>query len=175
MKSRILMLAVALPLAFTVLFAACGGDDDDDGGSDSEGSSANIKTGSDEDYVGDMCKAFSSYAEDLTKVMLSIGGSEEPDIDKIMKGLVEPTEDLTKALSKMKPPADLKDWHVATVSALSAQVKAMKDAKDLESLDALEAFGDIPMGDMPAGAEERLGKLAAKNKDCQKANLFAGE
>ncbi|MCE7929476.1 MAG: hypothetical protein HUU14_05900 [Dehalococcoidia bacterium] len=175
MKSRIILLALALPLALSVLLVACGGDDDDDGGGSDSGSSANIKTGSDEDYVGDMCKAFDAYAAGLTKAMLSMGTSDSPDIEKMMKALVEPMEDFAGALAKMKPPADMKDWHVASIKSINDAVKTLKDSKDLESLDAIEDLGNFDMAEMPAGAEERLGKLAAKNKDCQKADLFGGE
>lgn len=166
------MLALAVPLALAVLFAACGGDDDDgdDGGSDS-GSS--VQTGSDEKYVADMCKAFNNYAEGLTKALASFAKADsEADIEKMLKSIIDPTEDFAKAFSKMKPPADLKDWHAATAKALSAQVKSLKDAEGLDSLDALADVGDIPMGEMPPNIEERLTKIADGNKDCQAANLF---
>ncbi len=172
MKSRIFMLALALPMALGVLFAACGGDDDDDDDGGDSGSGSSVQTGSDEKYVADMCKAYNTYATALTKAMLSIEEKDSEDAGALLKAFVGPMEDFAKAYAKMKPPADIKDWHVSSAKALSDQVKALKDAKDLS---AFENIGESPVGDMPAGAEERLTKLADKNKDCAAVGGLFGE
>jgi len=159
----ILLLAV-----FASAFVVACGDDDSTSGSSSGGS---VKTGSDEAYVGDMCKAFATYAAAMEKATKDLGTSTSvADITKMMEQLAKPTEQLANDFAKMKPPADLKDWHTGATKSINEAAKQMKDSKDLSDTNAMS---DIP--DMPKAADDRLAKLAASNKDCNAADGLFGQ
>ena len=162
-------LAFAVPLAFSLAFVACGGDDDKSSSSDSSGSSANIATGSDTQYVADICKATKKFSDDLDKVMKDAASLKNPD--DIAKKFTGPFEDFSNAFAKAKPPKDLKDWHAQTSKNLKDLVAKLKkgDAATLAS-----AFDSNPIGDPPKEAQDRLQKAAANNKDCKDANFDFG-
>ena len=162
MSIRKLGTSVALTFAAfaAALSVACG---DDAGGSSNGGS---VKTGSDDQYVGDMCKAFNTWLTVIDKVDMNSASSG--DVTKILDVLVKPTEQLARDFSKMKPPADMKDWHAATVKALTNMSDTLKKSKDLSALDS------NPFPQMPADAEARLSTLAEAKKDCQNAGPMFG-
>lgn len=159
-RTRLAWLMLA-PALLAMVFAACGGDDDDDGGSTSGA------TGSDAAFVSSICKAFLTFSTDLDKVMAD--ASSITDEKAAAKKFAEPFDKLAKSFSDAKPPKDVKDWHSQASKTLTNAAKAMKDG----DLAALEGIDDLP--DMPAGASERLEKLATDNKDCQAADFAFGE
>jgi hypothetical protein len=158
-----------------VLLAACGGDDDDDGGgggnSTTTSGGGNITTsggtGSDEDFVADICKAGKQFAADFQTALKDLG-TNASDPNKIAEKLTKPVEDFVKAFAKAKPPKDLKDWHEQATSQMNLLVKNLKENNDFSAFEEQ----DQPFPDPPANAEERLSKVAEKNKDCQDAGIF---
>ena len=142
--------------------AACGGDDSTSGGPGSgPGGSSNIATGSDENYVADLCKATKKFTDDLaaaTKDPSKLQGGE--DIGKLFG---EPFEAFAKSVSRAKPPSDLKDYHSQIVKTLNDAAAKIKTSKDLSVLSTL---GDSTIPDPPQAAKDRLQKVAEKNKDC---------
>ena len=155
------MAALALTASFG--FVACGGDDDDDGGGDSGGSSGG--TGSDEKYVGDLCKATLVFSKAIEKV--TADPSKLNNASDISKAFADPFEDYAKSVSKAKPPKDLKQFHDDVVKTLNEAAKAMKSGGDLDALSSLG--GDFP--EPPKAAQDRLQKVADKNKDCKEADF----
>jgi hypothetical protein len=155
-----------VPLAAVVLLGACGGgdDDDDDASSDDNKSSSSGATGSDEKFVADICKGFATFQASFEKITADPGklANEKDAIEAFSK----PFEQLAKDFSNAKPPKDLKDWHKEASDSLNKASAAIKKG-DLQSLDSL----DSALGDPPKGVDERLSKVAEKNKDCQAANL----
>jgi hypothetical protein len=89
---------------------------------------------------------------------------ERGDISKAFSG---PFEDYAKAISKAKPPKDLKEYHDNIVTTLNDASKAMKSGGGLEGLAGLSE--DFP--EPPKATQDRLQKIADKNKDCQAADL----
>ena len=152
-----------VPLALgAMFFVACGGDDDDGGGGGGGG------TGSDEDFVDDLCKAGADFAKDLEDIGDDL--SAETDPEKISEAISEPFEDFANAFKKLKPPSDLKAWHDDASKSLDDVVDSLKDG----NLDA-EVLGDEPFPEMPKDAEERLSKLAEDNDDCQESDFDFSE
>jgi hypothetical protein len=152
---RLRLGAFLVPALFVVaLTGACGGD----GGGG---------TGSDEQFVADLCKAGAKFDEDLTKLFAGIAniGSEE----EAAKKFAEPFEAFARSFKAARPPADLKAWHAEASKSLDDAVKALKGG----NTDAAIFAQDSPFPEPPAAADERLSKIAEKNADCQKANLFS--
>ena len=155
--------------------AACGGDDSTSGGpgsgpGSSSGSSGNIATGSDENYVADLCKATKKFTDDLaaaTKDPTKLQSGE--DIGKLFG---EPFEAFAKSVSKAKPPSDLKDYHSQIVKTLNDAAAKIKTSKDLS---ALSTLGDSTIPDPPQAARDRLQKVAEKNKDCTDSGFDFGK
>ncbi|MCC7364500.1 MAG: hypothetical protein IT303_09005 [Dehalococcoidia bacterium] len=149
-----------MPALAASVFVACGGDDD--GGSGGG-------TGSDEEYVADICKGMNDFMEDFGAAFEDLD-LESTNEDDMIDAFVKPFESLANAFEDAKPPSDLKDWHSDAVDALNDMVKAMKDG-DAGALEN-DALGDIP--DMPEDVAERLGKIAEDNEDCQASEELGG-
>ena len=156
--------ALAAPLAAIVLLGACGGGDDDDDAGDSGGSSSSGATGSDEKFVADICKGFATFGVALTKATADPNKLSDPKA--ITELFAKPFDQLAKDFAAAKPPRDLKDWHKDTSDSLNKAAAAIKKG-DLAALESLD--NDLP--DPPKGAEERLSKIADKNKDCKEGNF----
>ncbi len=165
-----LLLPAMLAIAAAFALVACGGGDDDDDGGDSGGDVQ--ATGSDEKYVGQICKAMKTFSVSLEKASADLSSGSAGDVDKLLEKMAAPFEQLARDFSKANPPKDMKDWHTAATKALNDIAKALKDAKGLE---ALSALGDNPFPEPPAGVEERLSKIADSNKDCKDAAFDFGE
>ena len=150
--------------------AACGGDDSTTSGPGSgPGGSGNIATGSDADYVADLCKATKKFSDDLaaaTKDPSKLQGAD--DIGKLFG---PPFEAFAKSVSKAKPPSDLKDYHSQVVKTLNDAAAKIKTSKDLS---ALSALGDSAIPDPPQSVRDRLQKVAEKNKDCTDSGFDFG-
>lgn len=201
-KSKWVMAAFAAAvLAAGMLFAAaCGGDDNSNksgpfgnnsnSNSKSEttapasnstaksnptqGSSGggSVATGSDEQYVKDVCNAGTKLMKTLQKVEASPTPSDPvKGAQQVFAALADPLDQFAKDLAKAKPPKDLADWHAETVKRLQATVKALK-SNDFQN--ASNIFSDIadPMPDMPQGAQDRLDKIAQSTSECKDFNAF---
>ncbi len=153
--------ALALPVAAVVLLGACG-DDDDSGDSRSVGNSGG-GTGSDEKYVADICSAFKKMSDSLTKV--TSDPSKFSDPKQVITQFSKPFEQLAKDFANANPPKDLKEWHKEASKTLNQGSAAIKKG----DFEALQSLGELP--DPPKGADERLSKIADKNKDCQDGNF----
>lgn len=165
MTFRRTILAGLVPcvLGLTLLLAACGGDDDsgDSGGSTSSG------TGSDEKYVAVVCKAFADFGDATTK---AIKPSSIKNEDDAIKALVGPIEDLVAAMAKASPPKDAKASHDETVKVFRAAAADLKKNGSKST-----AFQDLETPKMDKDVSDRLDKVAAKNKDCQEADVTFSE
>jgi hypothetical protein len=163
--------ALPLMLLAAMVFAAACGDDDDD--STSSGSNSNASssgaTGSDEKFVADICKAGKKFSDDLAGLG---NGTAQTDPSKILSQLSGPFQDLANAFRDAKPPSDLKQWHEDASDKLDELAKGIKDGKDLDALDSL---GEEPFPEPPAGAADRLQKVAEKNQDCKDADFSFGD
>lgn len=159
-----------------LLLAACGGGGDDDtssssgtstGGSGGGGDSSvkvNNSTGSDEKFVADVCKAYKTFADDLSKAQANAANvKNEADAAKLFS---DPLEKLVAAFAKASPPKDLKEWHAAAAKQMSDTVASLKKGGDLS------AFGDVAaLADPPQDAIDRLTKIADKNQDCKDSSF----
>jgi len=154
---KLALRAGILPVALgAVVLAGCGGDDDGGG------------SGSDEDYVGAICKAGLTFSKDLEKAFSDT--SLLSDEDKAMDKLADIFEEFADDFAKAKPPSDLKEWHEDAVKELKAGVKSLKEG-DMES--GIFA-GDSPFPEPPEDVAERLSKVAEGNKDCEEADFSFG-
>lgn len=158
-----ILAALLLVAAFSL--AACGGDDDDSGGDDSgDSGKTSSGTGSDEKYVADLCKATLEFSKAFEKLDPSKVKSE----DDVQKLFAEPFENYAKAMSKAKPPKDVKEYHDQVVKALNDTVKSMKSG---DGTSGFEALADMDFPEPPAAVSDRLSKIADNNKDCKEANF----
>lgn len=155
----------AIAIIALMAVAACGGDDGGSGGPGGPG--GNVGTGSDENYVAALCKASKQFSDDLAKITADPSKLKNPD--DIGDAFAEPFDAFAKAVSKAKPPSDLKEYHGQFVKTLNDTSKKMKDSKDGSFL---SAFGETDFPEPPQAAKDRLEKVAAKNKDCKEAGLF---
>ncbi len=121
-------------------------------------------TGSDEQFVADVCKAGAKFQDDLTKLITKLTTIDSEE--EAAKEIAKPFEDFAASFKKAKPPADLKEWHTEAGKSLDQAVAALKKG-DTSTFD-----GD-PFPEPPSGAADRLNKIAEKNADCQKAQLFS--
>jgi hypothetical protein len=178
-------LGMVVLLVGGLTLAACGGDDDDDdGGGDSGGVSApgssggsdskdtgnvSAPSGSDEKYVGQLCKATLELSGVLTKFLADAGKdpSKFEDPEAVKKAFLGPMEDYLKAMEKADPPGDMKSYHNDAIKAIKQFVEELKKGEDLESIG--DKVGEFP--EPPAGVQARLAKAAANNKDCKEAGV----
>ena len=136
--------------------AACGDDD-----STTSGPGGSSGTGSDEQYVADICKAGKTFADDLATITKDPSKLDPSNLGKVF---AEPFDKFAKSVSKAKPPSDLKDYHSQIVKTLNDTAEQIKTSKDLSSLSSL---GDSEIPDPPQAAKDRLQKVAEKNPDCK--------
>ncbi len=121
--------------------------------------------GSDEKFVGDICKAGLNFTKALEEVFKDPAALA--DEDKAIEKLADAFEDFSNAFAKSNPPADLKAWHSDASKQLKEGVKQIKDG-DLEG--GIFA-GDSPFPEPPADAGDRLSKVAESNEDCIEADF----
>jgi hypothetical protein len=154
---RVAIRAGFLPVVLgATILAGCGG-----GGNGGSGGG----TGSDEKFVGDICKAglnFTKALEDVFKDPAALA-DEKKALDK----LADAFDDFANAFARANPPSDLKAWHSDASKQLKDGVKQIKDG-DLEG--GIFA-GDSPFPEPPAGAGDRLTKVAESNEDCIEADF----
>ncbi|MEP7214838.1 MAG: hypothetical protein ABI782_01225 [Anaerolineaceae bacterium] len=165
MRARTLCLGLfTLSAIFAALFAACGGDDA--GGSSS-------RTGPDEQYVKDLCKAADKLTTDMDKAFSGPTPDNIGDaFSSFFKAFSQPVQDFSKAFGKASAPADLKEWHQTTAKLLDDSAKALKAGKFDDP--ALDSLGDSPIANMPEGPRARLQAIAAKVPECKTNNIFEG-
>ena len=162
MRFRTPLLALFAVILLAAPLSACGGDDD---------SGSNSSPGSDEQYVKTICKAASQFGKDIDKKMSGPTPDNFEDIFSLLfKAIVEPLQDFAKAFKKAQPPADLVDWHRTASKQLDDAAKAAKAGNFDDP--ALEGLSNSPIPSLPAGAEERLRKVAENTPECKDANVF---
>ena len=149
-----------VPVALAATFlAACGGDDDGGPGG----------TGSDEDFVADICRAGADFSKALQEVFSD--PSALADEDKAIEKLSDAFEAFANDFAEARPPADLKEWHSESSKQLDDGVQQLKDG----NLEGGVFAGDNPFPEPPAEAGERLSKIAETNEHCQDADFsFTG-
>lgn len=123
-------------------------------------------TGSDASYVAALCKASKTFSDDMTKVTKD--PSKLTDPKDIAKAFVEPFDAFAKAVSKAKPPSDMKEYHSQMVKVLNDIVAQLKSGN---SDSMTTTFNDLPQP--PQGLQDRLQKAAAKNTDCVDSGFLA--
>jgi len=179
-----------LVLSLGAAFASCGGDDDDapkdspgasssgDKGAksdatktgDTNASDANpgAVTGTDKQYVKDVCVVFNTYMDGVLKSFsadASVAGDEAAIIKKIGPLL----EAFGKDVAKAKPPKDVKKYHdelVKTVNDTSGRLKAGK----IKSLSEL-ADVNSAQKELPADVKARLANAEKDVKECNEGQL----
>lgn len=177
-------LAVGVVLALLSLgLVACGDDDDhgggvagpgstgsnatkSSGGSSSGGGASAPGSGSEKAYVADLCKASKDFQTAMTK--LTSDPSKLSDQNAAMKAFAEPFENFANAVSRAKPPSDVKDYHNQVVKALQDVVAKLKKGDP----EALNSLGDTAIPTPPASLSDKYDKLAKDNKDCANSGLF---
>jgi hypothetical protein len=154
---RVAIRAGFLPVVLgATILAGCGG-----GGDGGPGGG----TGSDEEFVSDICKAGLNFTKSLDDIFKD--PSALADEDKAIEKLADSFEDFANAFAKANPPADLKAWHSDASKQLKEGVKQIKDG-DLEG----GVFaGDTPFPEPPGDAGDRLTRVAEENKDCIDADF----
>jgi hypothetical protein len=165
--------AVALVLAAScaLFLAACG--DDDDAGSKANATTAggSSGTGTDEQFVKDVCKAGSTFAEELRKAFVQTNAKDlATGLAALTKVLPAPLEAFTASFRKTAPPADLVDWQRDSAAKLDSALAALKAGR----LDdpAFATIGRSPVPPLPAGADARIKGVAAKTAECKDLNVF---
>lgn len=142
--------------------------DDSDDDKDSGSSGGSLPSGKDERYVTDVCNAFNTYLTNLSNVFLELDPekiAEDPekfeDPEALFKPFIEGLEKARDELKQADPPDDIREWHEAMVQAFDQMIEGMRGNSDY-----LPDDFDVP--EMPAKAQERLGRIAEKNEACQR-------
>lgn len=161
-RERWLVLFAVL-MAAAVLVAACGG-----GG----GGGA----GTDESYVKAMCEAFRKFEEDGDKALAELDEKfaeieDDEDFEKVMeeafKAFAKPVSNLASDASKIKPPADVKEYHDQMVVSLRSMADGLKEGNvDLEE-DPLESLPEPPQA-----IQDRLRAAAENESACEGLDVF---
>ena len=160
--ARWLMLPAVL-MGAAVVAAACGG-----GG----GGGA----GTDESYVKAMCEAFRKFEEDSDKVLADLEKKfadieDDEDFAKVLeeafKAFAKPVGKLASDTSKVKPPADVKEYHDQIVVSLRTAAGTFERGDFAFDEDPLE---DLP--EPPAAVQDRLRAVAEKERACQGLDIF---
>ena len=155
----------AIAIIALMAVAACGGND-----STSSAPGGGGGTGSDENYVADLCKATKKFTDDLASVTKDPSKLKDPnDIGKLF---AEPFDTFANSVAKAKPPSDLKDYHSQVVKTLKDAAQKIKTSNDLS---ALSSLGDSSIPEPPQAAKDRLQKAAEKNKDCSETGFNFGK
>lgn len=142
-----------------VLFAACRGG----GGDDTGDIKVTGDTGSDQQFVAAVCKAYKSFNTELTRVLQDTGNIKSPE--DLTKRYAGPFDTLARAFAKAKPPKDLKDWHEGAAKQLADVAARLQKG----NLDAAAGLGANPIPSLPAsaGAAERLNSVVGTTKECK--------
>lgn len=161
------LLVPAALLALVTVAAACGGDDDGGG------------AGTDESYVKGVCQAFEKFNDDMDEAFTDLEEKfaeieDDDDFEKVMedafKALAGPLKDFANDLGKVKPPADVKEYHDELVVAAKAAAEAYeKGDVELEE----DPFEDIP--EPPQDVQDRLQAVAENEPACQGLDVFTDD
>lgn len=148
---------IALTVLPALAFLACGG---------SSG-------GSDTSYVAAVCSAEKKFSDSLQAI------TSDPKLLTDPKAATDPTflssklapafDQFAKDFANAKPPSDVKDWHNATAKQFADMAASVKSGKDISQLFSGDG-ANIPAP--PGAASDRLGKIAATNKDCVATGAF---
>ena len=140
-----------------------------------------------EEYASLMCEAMGKHADDLEALMGDEMAFEDPsEMSDFLADAGPVLEALANDLEKVKPPADIKDWHLGMVSGLSDSAELfgeMKDILDKPMEEALEEIEDLTgrfedmgaplgeLGDLPAEYQEAF----QNEPKCQELQDVFGE
>jgi hypothetical protein len=153
----------AMLATFALVAAACGG-----GGGGG--------TGSDEDYVKALCKAFSNFDErteaaqsDADEIMADTDNVAQA-LEDVLKLMSEPFSDFADELDKANPPADMKEAHDGLVDTLKVLAKQLEDG----DLAALEESGDAFASFEPSqDIQDRIEGVAENIPECSDSEIFS--
>lgn len=146
-RVRALALVPACLAAGAVTFAACGGDDNGGGGA------------SDEEFVGTLCDALDTFANDTNELIT--GADADADQDELFNDLAGIIRDLADELDGANPPDDLAPANDQLVSALNEAADGIEDG-DLSVFDSIGA----PDFDLSEERQAELREIANNNETC---------
>ena len=178
-RTAVVGLAALSLTAVMTLLGACGGDDDSTGGGAAKGSSPAAKddskvanagpvSGTDKEYVKDMCVSFNSYMDGVFKVIQS-DPSSATDQAAIAKKLGPFLESFAKDVDKAKPPRDVKKYHDELVKQVKDSSEKLKSGK-VKSLAEL-GQGVTPPKDLDPAILTRLSNAEKDVKECSEGQL----
>lgn len=167
----LIIVCVTLPVLAGLV--ACGGDGSGgsstvtatQGASNTGGGGGSAGTGTDEQYLKDLCTAARALA-DANKTE-SVSAKSFAELAGKMAG---PYENYAKAFAAANPPADLKQWHDTAVTKINAAVAVLSKDKNTKALDGV---AEAPYSEFPKPAKGRLAVLAPKMPECNNLT-FAG-
>jgi hypothetical protein len=194
--NRMTLIGGAL-LTFSSVFAACGGDDDDatstgnateasptvkdDGKAsdatnnssptakgDGKAADAGPVSGTDKEYVKDICVAFNAYMDGALKAFSS-DPSSAGDQAALVKKIGPLLETFAKEVAKAKPPRDVKKYHDELVKQTKDSSEKLKSGK-ITSLSEL-GQGVTPPKDLEPAIKARLANAEQDVKECQDGPL----
>lgn len=139
---------LSMILVAPMALVACGGGD---GGG----------TGSDEDYVRDVCGAMAKFDEGLDDLLGSSPSSLD-EIEELTKDMGSLFKDMANDLDDANPPADAKEANDALVSFLKEAAETLESG-DIEAIDSL---GEEPEFSLPEDVEARLSAVAEDIEEC---------
>lgn len=179
----------ALTLAFATMLTGCGGDDDaasdsggdaastakngddkkdDDKKDDGKTSDAGPVSGTDKEYVKDVCVGFNTYMDSVFKVIQG-DPSATSDQAVLVKKLGPLLEAFAKDVSKANPPKDVKKYHDQLVKQVKDSSEKLKSGK-VTSLAELSEGVTPPKGLDPS-IVARLSSAEKQVKECSEGQL----
>ena len=129
------------------------------------GSAGTVGTGTDQQYLKDLCVAGRAVADANKKE--SVAAKSFNELAGKMAG---PYENYAKAFAAANPPPDLKQWHDAAVTKINSAVAVLSKDKNSKALDGV---AEAPYSELPDPAKGRLAVLAPTMKECNNLT-FAG-
>ena len=177
---------VLMLFGVAALAAACGGDDDSgnndssspaakpantqDAGkaADANGSAAN-PSGTDKEYVKDVCVAMNTYIDAFTK-KFSADPTVLSDQDKMLKAIGPELEAFGKNLEKAKPPRDAAKFHEQMVKAVADLADRLKKGQ----IKSIQELGQFTQGRVDEPTQAVKQRLAAASKDVAECRNTGG-
>ena len=136
----------------SVVAVACGGDD---------GGSAQIRTGSDEDYVEAFCEAQGEFFASFLAAAVDAG--EDATEEEVLDAIKDPLKDARDAIRDARPPSDAVEYHRDLLAVFDQLVDAVEDG-DVSALES-DAF-DIGTSALSEAVRGRLSDIAQTTEAC---------